>query len=853
MKKIYFLLLALCFFHSVNAQIINFPSLNFKNKVLASDTTNQIAKNLSGNFFKIDANNDGQVEIAEAQQVSYLDISNSSISNMQGLQYFTNLVNLYCQSNNYISGNILDVSMMPNLQTLTCNNNNLSTVNVNGLTNLREIKCGANGLTSLDVSSLTNLEILRCDSTALTTLNLSGLTNLHEVHCFGSHNLTSINFTGCSGLAKIVANNCGLNGLNLAGLNSLVHLECSQNPFTILNTSNLPNLTYIQAAGGPLTGIDVSNCTSLYTLLCNNNQLTSVNLQNCGQLHRVNLAFNQLTTINLNDCINLYELDFKFNQLTTFDASNCSNLTIAYCSDNNLTSMLLKNGHFQTSLSIGNNPNLTYICCDDDASLGMTPGYGEQYYLQNQLNSNGITGCVINSYCSFVPGGTYYTVQGNSRFDFNGNGCDSSDIIIPTQRYNTSIGSIVGSLIANDLGNYVMNGQAGNFGITPVFEIPSYFTVTPPNAIILFPGSVSPYNQNFCVTANGVHPDLEVILLSVVPARPGFDAVYKMIYKNKGNTVQSGTVNVAFNDVVLDFVTSNPGATATPSNLSWTFTNLKPFEKREITLTLNVNSSVETPAVNGGDILNYAATISSAATDETPADNTFAFNQTVINSFDPNDKTCLEGATIPPSKVGDYVHYMIRFENTGTFPAENIVVKDIIDTNKFDISSIVPIDGSHDFFTKIEVNKVEFIFENINLPFDNANNDGYVAFKIKTKPTLVSGNTFSNSASIYFDYNFPIVTNTATTTVQTLGTQDFDFSNYFKVYPNPVSTNLNIETKKTIEISSISIYNTVGQLVLVVPNAQETKILDVSSLSSGNYFIKINSDKGSSNTKFIKQ
>ncbi len=54
--------------------------------------------------------------------------------------------------------------------------------------------------------------------------------------------------------------------------------------------------------------------------------------------------------------------------------------------------------------------------------------------------------------------------------------------------------------------------------------------------------------------------------------------------------------------------------------------------------------------------------------------------------------------------------------------------------------------------TKIsETNKVEFIFENINLPFDDATNDGYVAFKIQTNPSLVVGDSFSNTASIYFD------------------------------------------------------------------------------------------------------
>lgn len=262
---------------------------------------------------------------------------------------------------------------------------------------------------------------------------------------------------------------------------------------------------------------------------------------------------------------------------------------------------------------------------------------------------------------------------------------------------------------------------------------------------------------------------------------------------------------------------------------------------------------METPAVNGGDILNYTTTINSPAIDVLPNDNTFAYNQTVVNSYDPNDKTCLEGNTIPPSKVGDYVHYMIRFENNGTANAQNVVIKDIIDLDKFDITTLVTIKGSHDFVTNISSgNRVEFIFQNINLPFADATNDGYVSFKIKTKPTLVLGNTFSNSASIYFDYNFPIVTNTATTTIAVLTIQDFEFKNYFNVYPNPVSDILNLISKENIEVSSISIYNTLGQLILVIPNAQNTKIVDVTSLTSGNYFIKINSDKGTSNTKFIK-
>ncbi len=203
--------------------------------------------------------------------------------------------------------------------------------------------------------------------------------------------------------------------------------------------------------------------------------------------------------------------------------------------------------------------------------------------------------------------------------------------------------------------------------------------------------------------------------------------------------------------------------------------------------------------------------------------------------------------------VGEYVHYIIRFENTGTFAAQNIVVKDIIDSAKFDINTLVPVKGSHEFVTKIsDNNKVEFIFEGINLPFDDANNDGFVAFKIKTKSSLVLGDTFSNSANIYFDYNFPIVTNTATTTVQALGKSDFEFSKYFTLYPNPTSGILNLSVKNGIALNSIAIYNMLGQLVIAIPNAQTVSAIDVSSLKTGNYFIKMTTDKGTSNSKFIK-
>ncbi|SHJ15370.1 DUF7619 domain-containing protein [Flavobacterium terrae] len=767
MKKIYFLVLALCLFASANAQIINFPDPNFKAKLIALGH---------------DTDSDGEISQEEAFNTYSLDISSSYISDLTGLNYFLNLDNFIC------------------------NNNPINSINLSGFQNLSSIECNNNN-------------------------------NLTSVIVANNPNLLGMNFYGNNQLISLTVSN----------LPQLVNFTCSNNQLTSLALSSLPRLSELYCSNNQLESLTLNNLQELTHLYCQNNNLTSLDLSNLGSQLGIALTLwcqsNSLTTLNLSN-VYLDELDCSNNLLTSIEIPDQNNIGILFCGDNpNLKSIIYKkpNG----SLSFTPTSILEYICVAEDQIED----------LSNYLNNNGFNNIVVNSYCSFTPGGLFYNIQGNSKFDENNNGCDASDVALSNLKFNITNGSIIESFIANVSGNYSIPVQAGTHAINPILENPNYFSITPSTVNVTFPTQTSPFTQNFCVTANGVHPDLEVTILPLSPARPGFDATYKLVYKNKGNTTQFGTVNVVFNDAVLDFVVANPVVTSqTVNNLSWNFTNLLPFETREITFTLNVNSPMETPAVNEGDVLNYTVTITSPETDDLPNDNTFVLNQTVVNSYDPNDKTCLEGATIPPSKVGDYVHYMIRFENNGTANAQNIVVKDMIDTNKFDINSLVPIKGSHSFVTNISAgNKVEFIFENINLPFDDANNDGYVAFKIKTKPTLTNGDTFSNSASIYFDYNFPIVTNTATTTIQALSRQDFEFSTYFKVYPNPVSTTLNIDAKDTIQISSINIYNTLGQLVLVVPNAQDVKTVDVSNLTLGNYFIKINSDKGTSNTKFIKQ
>ncbi len=180
MKKIYFLVLALCFFGVGTAQIINFPDANFKAKLLSASSNNQVAQNLSGNYFRIDTNNNSQIEVSEALAVGYLDVGNSLISDLTGITAFSNLTYLNCSHNTITT---LDVNSLTNLTYLNCSSNLLTSLLVNNLINLTYLNCFSNRLASLSVNSLINLTYLNCSDNGLPSLTVSSLINLTSLIC----------------------------------------------------------------------------------------------------------------------------------------------------------------------------------------------------------------------------------------------------------------------------------------------------------------------------------------------------------------------------------------------------------------------------------------------------------------------------------------------------------------------------------------------------------------------------------------------------------------------------------------------------------------------------------------------
>ena len=825
-KLLLFATLFLSFF--CRSQIVNIPNAAFKAKLLAANSTNFFASTeapIYSVFYNnwngptsnsIDTNGDGEIQVSEALAIKCLNLKDSNLTNLAGIEFFTNLQSLRIDGNSLTTLNLNQNTALINLR---CENNLLTNLNIDQLPNLRDLNCDFNELTTFNISQSTSLKRLYCSDNNLSTLDVSQSTALEILHCI-NNNLTTLDVSQCI---------------------SLKNLQCALNSITTLNVAGASALNFLTCANNNLTILDLSQNTLLNSLRCENNQLTNLNVLQCANLEQLWCYNNQLTTLDVSTLTTLTKFVCNTNQLTSLDISKCISLNFFDFSINNLIYLNLKNGVTNwTNFYFDYNPNLQYVCADEENRALV-----ENYTMF-------LPSCHINSYCTFTPGGNYFEITGNVALDYDNNGCDSQDPSYKNLNFTVTDGTNTLTTIANKSGNYyIPMASETTTTVTPNLENPSYFTISPISFNVTFPDAISPFNQNFCLTAIGTKPDVDVVIIPIRPARPGFDAIYSLQYRNKGNQVESGSVSFTYNETILDYITSNPAFDSqTANSFTWNFSNLQPFDTREITFKLNVNSPMEIPAVNVNDLLTYSATISTQNTDLTPADNLFTLNQIVVGSYDPNDKTCLQGASITPAMVGKYVHYMIRFENTGTFYAENIVVTDEIDLTKFDITSLIPLHSSHDFVTKINANKVEFIFQGINLTFDDENNDGYIVFKIKTKSNLVLGNTFSNAAAIYFDYNYPIVTNNYVTTVQNfLGLDKNHSANDFIAYPNPVKDILNFKTNNIV--LKVEIYDAAGR-ILHSNSVRENRI-NLSQLKAGNYILKIYTNKGTTNSKITKQ
>ena len=327
----------------------NFPDANFRSYLL-------------GLYPK------GYITQTDVNNCTTMNVSGKSISNLQGIKYFTALKELRCYNNPMTS---LDVSGLTALTYLDCSHPNtytgtkLTSLNVSGCTNLETLYCSSNNISSLSVSDFTNLKNLDCSyNTSLTTLN-----------CY-RNNLTTLNVAGCYALKELLC----FENANLAAITGLIHctaityLDCEDCAITSLTAvKNMGNIATLLARNNKLTSLEVTNKSKLKTLRvsgnttltdlqCNNNDLTTLNVTGCTALKELRCYENaSLASISgLADCRAITILRCSNCALTDLPGLNTmTNLQMLYANDNQLTSITLTYKANLSGVTLQNNPQLT--------------------------------------------------------------------------------------------------------------------------------------------------------------------------------------------------------------------------------------------------------------------------------------------------------------------------------------------------------------------------------------------------------------------------------------------------------------------------------------------------------------
>ncbi len=266
--------------------------------------------------------------------------------------------------------------------------------------------------------------------------------------------------------------------------------------------------------------------------------------------------------------------------------------------------------------------------------------------------------------------------------------------------------------------------------------------------------------------------------IATQPFRPGFNVNTTVIFRNNGPQMVSNAVGTYSFPQNFTFVSSTLAPTSNVNNtLTWNFPTMLAYTQQSITVTCNVpvNTQLGSPVA-------LTSSIPGIGNDPNLSNNNATRNLVVVGSYDPNDKqvwdqngAIAEGPVDPNTSS---LSYLIRFQNTGTDTAFNIFVRDTLDT-RLNAGTLRVTGASHPYQLSLTgARNVRFTFPNIMLLDSFANepaSHGWIAYSIDLNPGVPIGTTIDNRASIYFDYNAPVLTNYTHTTL-------CDFLNPFYTY-----------------------------------------------------------------------
>lgn len=403
-------------------------------------------------------------------------------------------------------------------------------------------------------------------------------------------------------------------------------------------------------------------------------------------------------------------------------------------------------------------------------------------------------------------------------YGYNATMTDSNGVYtiynIPTSNFNLSLGSLPTKWIKYNC------PSTGNYSVN-------------------FPGTCDTIsNKDFALSFPSNVQDLRTTLYTGT-ARPGFEQLNQVCYYNYGTKTMNGTIRVT-HDSDQVFKSAFPvQASYTYPVLEWNFTNLAPGASGCISFTM------ETPATKPiGTKLVTKAEVFPIIGDTAQENNTVIDTRNVQGSYDPNLKEVQPNGNISP--IDTVLKYTIHFQNTGNDTAFNITVRDTLPVY-LNPATIKIGASSHFCRTQLFNNVLVFTFPNILL-VDSMRNEpkshGWVNFTIHSKPGIPVNTVIDNEADIYFDFNEPITTNTASNKIVVVGVPVIENSSSdFSIYPNPAADKIYLLYKSSTtaqKVLNMEMFNVLGSKVRAQQNIHSgVNEISLDGLGRGIYLLQI--------------
>jgi hypothetical protein len=300
----------------------------------------------------------------------------------------------------------------------------------------------------------------------------------------------------------------------------------------------------------------------------------------------------------------------------------------------------------------------------------------------------------------------------------------------------------------------------------------------------------------------------------------------------------SGTVQITVTGPVT-YVAPIGGA-LTPSVAGNVFTyNIADFSLLNVNTDFGLFFTTDVTATSADQVC-FDVAVSSSGTENNLANNTLNHCFNVVNSLDPNVKEVSPVGDLD-YPFSDWLTYTIHFQNTGSAPAINIRVADVLDTD-LDPSTFRLLNSSHPVQVDMLGSNIQFRFNGIMLT-DSATNEpashGWVQYKIKADAGLLAGAVINNTADIYFDFNSPVTTNTTLNNVVAPFGIESNQDLSVTMYPNPASDFLIIQTNQLSTNASVQIIDMLGRTMKQIILTDMNQMISLEGFVNGMYSVKV--------------